>query len=205
METTIYTCCSKCRKPLLHPVARPTHAGRPSGSYAFCVTCKASATACSIWCVLRIEPIESALTCKLRCSHLPVRSLLFQCPVCLHGGHRNCYQQYYLRRPLQELPSVPTVTAATNAPETHRSTPTTPESKFRGRAISRSVDGDGSDDGVSSRDGEEGRFGFRGPDSNVIDTKNTLLGHPCAAGCGHYCWAANEALPYSPDQELRLG
>ena len=81
METTIYTCCSKCRKPLLHPVARPTHAGRPSGSYAFCVTCKASATACSIWCVSRIEPIESALTCKLRwqSSPCPFASLPMPC------------------------------------------------------------------------------------------------------------------------------
>ena len=131
-------------------------------------------------------------------SHLPVRALLFQCAVCMHGGHRSCYQQYYLRRPLEELPL-----AMPSAPptETHRSTPTTPESKLRGRAISRSVDGDGSDDGISSRDGEDGRL--RGHDSHVIDTKN-ILGHPCAAGCGHYCWAANEALPYSADQELRF-
>lgn len=25
-----------------------------------------------------------------------------------------------------------------------------------------------------------------------IGRRRKLAGHPCAAGCGHYCWAANE-------------
>ncbi|KAJ3553400.1 hypothetical protein NM688_g3633 [Phlebia brevispora] len=170
METTIYTCCGKCRKPLLHPVTKLVHSGKPSGSYAYCTNCKESPTRCSI-------------------CHLPVRALLFQCPVCLHGGHQACYQQYYVRRPLTELP---TTGSPASVPDAHHSTPTTPESKHRGRAISRSVDGEGSDDGFSSRDGEDGRY--RNHELVGVEPKNVLLGRPCAAGCGHYCWAANEAV-----------
>lgn len=79
--------------------------------------------------------------------------------------------------------------------DARRSTPTTPESKFRGRGMSRSVDGEGSDDGVSSRDGEDGRS--RGHEPSGVEARNAILGHPCATGCGHYCWAANEVLLYS--------
>ena len=127
-------------------------------------------------------------------SHLPVRALLFQCPVCLHGGHRACFQEYYLRRPLQELPSL---SPAPTVSDLHRSTPTTPESKLRGRPISRSGEGDGSDDGMSSRDGDEGRYRVH-ESTDIVEIKGAIIGHPCAAGCGHYCWAANEAV-YAPD------
>lgn len=91
-----------------------------------------------------------------------------------------------------------------NLSDTHRSSPTTPESKHRGRAMSRSVDGEGSDDGLSSRDGEDGKY--RNNEVVSVETKNDILGHPCAAGCGHYCWAANEGLLLNiSDQDVRFG
>ncbi|KAG0696918.1 hypothetical protein DFH29DRAFT_179286 [Suillus ampliporus] len=89
------------------------------------------------------------------CSHLPVRTLLFQCSVCMHGGHQECYRRYYMERPMVDIPA---------------------SSSARGRSLIRERDDD-------MEEGEEvtsceGRL------------ERTLAGHPCAAGCGHYCWAA---------------
>lgn len=88
-------------------------------------------------------------------SHLPVRTLLFQCSVCSHGGHQDCYRRFYMERPMVELP-VPLVT--------------------RGRQLQREQDGE--------NEGEEGR--------RVSESagERRITGHPCAAGCGHFCWAA---------------
>ncbi|OBZ65249.1 WD repeat-containing protein 24 [Grifola frondosa] len=72
LQTTIYTTCRRCRKPIQLPVTGIFHAGRPSGSYAYCLACKDNITRCSI-------------------CHLPVRALMFQCPICMHGGHQECY------------------------------------------------------------------------------------------------------------------
>jgi hypothetical protein len=38
-------------------------------------------------------------------SRLPVRTPLFQCAVCSHGGHQACYREYYMRQPMVNLPN----------------------------------------------------------------------------------------------------
>ncbi|KAJ8489981.1 hypothetical protein ONZ51_g2575 [Trametes cubensis] len=83
LQTTIYVSCAKCRKPMLQPAGPMVRAGRPSGSFAYCTACRTNVTKCSI-------------------CHLPVRALMLQCPVCLHGGHQDCYQKYY-ERPAEEV------------------------------------------------------------------------------------------------------
>lgn len=99
-----------------------------------------------------------------------------------------------------KLPITPSLVSTS---DTHQNSPTTPDSKRRGRAMSRSVDGEGSDDGLSSKDGDDGKF--RTPETINLEAKNDILGHPCAAGCGHYCWAANEALLLNvPDPDARF-
>ena len=74
METTLYTSCGRCRKPILLPSAgtvlttTPTDATtpdqkakltlepkprpKPAGNYAYCLACKQSSSKCSIWSVL---------------------------------------------------------------------------------------------------------------------------------------------------------
>lgn len=105
-------------------------------------------------------------------SRLPVRSLLFQCSVCAHGGHQACYRSYYMERPMVELPrSFPQVTA------------------IRVRSVTRTSplgsEGDDDDSSTTSEIPLESH-------SPVHDGQSgKLLGHPCAAGCGHFCWAVN--------------
>ncbi|KAF9235674.1 hypothetical protein BU15DRAFT_89510 [Melanogaster broomeanus] len=108
LETVIYTTCGKCRKSV---IAVRTRNPLVKGTHAICAACKEAVVRCSI-------------------CHLPVRTLLFQCSVCSHGGHQECYRRYYMERPMVELP-VPS-----------------------------------------------------------IARERSLAGHPCAAGCGHFCWAA---------------
>lgn len=47
-ETTIYTMCHKCRKPLLHAHHAKSD-DKPNGGFAYCNNCLAPATICSIW------------------------------------------------------------------------------------------------------------------------------------------------------------
>ncbi|GJE95841.1 hypothetical protein PsYK624_120310 [Phanerochaete sordida] len=171
VETTIHSVCRKCGKNLLgaRPM-RPDWDGTPIGSFAYCKSCRSPVTTCSI--------------CRL-----PVRALLFACAVCMHGGHQACYQQYYLNRPLIQMTSAPT---AGSNPSSQSDSPATDAPRLR-RAASKTGDGEGSDDGAgSARDGEEGSLAIRFPDG--VESKPMLSGHPCAAGCGHYCWATNEPL-----------
>ncbi|KDR78745.1 hypothetical protein GALMADRAFT_244288 [Galerina marginata CBS 339.88] len=164
LETTIYTSCGKCRKPLLLPAG--TFSGRAinQGAFSYCLGCKTSVVMCSI--------------CQL-----PVRSLLFQCSVCNHGGHQACYRQYYMEQPMVDLPSsfLP------------------PNSHFRGRTSLRNPPSNLEDDAGSSLSLQSSLMDFPAAQSPVPTLRSaTLAGHPCAAGCGHFCWAANrdsEELP----------
>ncbi|KAH7923852.1 hypothetical protein BV22DRAFT_1067906 [Leucogyrophana mollusca] len=130
LETVIYTACGRCRKPM-------TATSKSKGAYTLCAACQA----------------------VVRCSicHLPVRTLLFQCSVCTHGGHQECYWQYYMTRPMVEL-GLPLAS--------------------RGRTIAREEDGD------------EGGEGPTRPAASMWRNEAGIVGHPCAAGCGHFCWAA---------------
>lgn len=130
LETIIYTACGRCRKPILLSRARTA-----TGAHALCSTCKSAVVKCSI-------------------CHLPVRTLLFQCSVCTHGGHQECYRRYHMGRPMVDIPT---------------------SLSARGRSLIRERDDNGEDgDEVTCSEGRGER---------------TLAGHPCAAGCGHYCWA----------------
>ncbi len=63
----------------------------------------------------------------------------------------------------------------------------------RGRSVARSSTGTVVDDDSSSTISAVSTV-----DAQASETTNTLMGkmsnfigHPCAAGCGHFCWAAN--------------
>ncbi|KAG2139627.1 uncharacterized protein EDB93DRAFT_1298463, partial [Suillus bovinus] len=98
LETIIYTACGRCRKPILLSRARTV-----TGAHALCTTCKSAVVKCSI-------------------CHLPVRTLLFQCSVCTHGGHQECYRRYHMGRPIVDIP---------------------PSLSARGRSLLRERDNDG--------------------------------------------------------------
>ncbi|KAI9063837.1 hypothetical protein FKP32DRAFT_1571226 [Trametes sanguinea] len=171
LQTTIYTTCGKCRKPFVLPAGPMVRSGRPSGSYAYCTNCKGNVVKCSI-------------------CHLPVRSLLYQCSVCLHGGHQECYRAYYYSpKPPEEITPPP-------VPPSLR-VGRTPEREFgRGRALSRTgstVAGDTeSEDGGSAHGDGDGTTGSYSSAKGVLMSSTKTWGHPCAAGCGHHCWIAND-------------
>ncbi|KAI6119652.1 hypothetical protein EDD17DRAFT_1605846 [Pisolithus thermaeus] len=126
LETTIYTACGRCRKPILGFRTSPTS----RGAFAFCSSCRVPVVRCAI-------------------CHLPVHTLLFQCAVCTHGGHQECYRRYYMERPMDPLPSS-----------------TVSRGQLR---VTTDVVGSAQVNGKGER---------------------YLAGHPCAAGCGHFCWVA---------------
>ncbi|KAH7915025.1 hypothetical protein BJ138DRAFT_998811, partial [Hygrophoropsis aurantiaca] len=130
LETVIYTTCGRCRKPI-------TSTNKSKGAFTLCASCRTTVQ-CSI-------------------CHLPVRTLLFQCSVCAHGGHQECYWQYYMTRPMVEL-GLPLAN--------------------RGRTITREEDGEGNGDNAAHSV------------VSVWQKEAGIVGHPCAAGCGHFCWAA---------------
>ncbi|KAI0044133.1 WD40 repeat-like protein [Auriscalpium vulgare] len=143
LQTTVYISCGRCEKPIVVQ----------QGS-SFCTTCRNFSAVCSI-------------------CHLPVRSMLFHCAVCSHGGHQDCYRRYYMERPMVEIarPPTPPPTATTH----------------RGRSVSRSST-------VTTVEDGEPWEGRTDPVtlSNSLPLARPLMGHPCAAGCGHFCWVANE-------------
>ncbi|KAI0317396.1 hypothetical protein OF83DRAFT_146560 [Amylostereum chailletii] len=120
-------------------------------------------------------------TCKvptLVCSicRLPVRSMAFHCPVCAHGGHLGCYHRYYNARPPTEIvppPSPPPSESGGVA-------------GHRGRSVSRSSTTTVLDDTNPAFD----EIRTDRPPSPALP--KSLIGHACAAGCGHLCWASND-------------
>ncbi|TRM56232.1 hypothetical protein BD626DRAFT_441257 [Schizophyllum amplum] len=98
---------------------------------------------------------------------LPVRGLLFHCALCGHGGHQTCYRAYYLPRPMVEIPDG-------GLPES------------RGRSLTRP-----DADVAAAADGStEAGGGSRSP----VAMAPVLAGHPCATGCGHFCWATGAVV-----------
>lgn len=108
-------------------------------------------------------------------SHLPVKSLLFQCAVCSHGGHQACYRRFYTEMPLVPLPG-----PQSPLPGSPLRLPPRPR-----RSSSRSKDRESDD----QTDIVVLDYSF--DTSTVAPTPRQLMGHPCAAGCGHFCWVAN--------------
>jgi hypothetical protein len=110
-------------------------------------------------------------------SHLPVKTMLFQCAICSHGGHQACYRRFYAEIPLALLP-------APQSPSPG-SPMKFPPRLYRSASVSRSKDREGDDatDIVALDDSFD--------TSTVTPAPRQLMGHPCAAGCGHFCWVAN--------------
>ncbi len=108
-------------------------------------------------------------------SRLPVRTMLFQCPICNHGGHQACYRDYYIQYPMFDLPT--TLPSPRNV---------------RGRQLPKrpppSVVEDDSASTISHSSAVEAPVM-----QNLEEPSRTakLRGHPCAAGCGHFCWAVS--------------
>jgi WD repeat-containing protein 24 len=120
--------------------------------------------------------ISQMLIRNIAHSHLPVKSMLFHCPVCSHGGHQACYRQFYTEMPLVLLPPPPR--------------PPSPGSPLKlphhpCRSASRSKDGDYED--VTDIAVPDDPFDT----ATVTPAPRQLMGHACATGCGHFCWIAN--------------
>ncbi|KAI0263800.1 hypothetical protein BC834DRAFT_1042684 [Gloeopeniophorella convolvens] len=143
LQTTVYISCGRCGKLI------PAQA---NGSV--CANCKLPAAQCSI-------------------CHLPVKSMLFQCAICSHGGHQSCYRRFYTEKPMVALLSPPP-----HSPVTPSKRPRRP-----GRSTSRSNDSEG--------DGADAVPEYAPEPPAIVPAPRQLVGHPCAAGCGHFCWAAN--------------
>ncbi|KAH8118718.1 WD40 repeat-like protein [Phellopilus nigrolimitatus] len=149
VETVISTVCATCHKPIMQPVTgQAGGSGRTWTGYSYCLKCKKAVIECTI-------------------CHLPVRTALFVCAVCSHGGHRNCYHRYYKKRPMVEL-------ASSTSESRGRRIPKMPSTLF----------GD-IDENPPNAD--------EAASSGYIPTVR-VMGHPCAAGCGHFCWAASEKM-----------
>jgi len=95
---------------------------------------------------------------------------MFHCPGCMHGGHQKCYKEYYSTRTVEPLP-----------------TPAPSQSPTRPRASSTSVVG--SED-EPTPPGSEIRDVLVSGIARSLSLRGQLSGYPCAAGCGHYCWAS---------------
>ncbi|KAF8960014.1 hypothetical protein BDZ97DRAFT_1922438 [Flammula alnicola] len=172
--TIIYTSCGKCRKPLLLPAGSFNGNAISKGGFSYCLACKAPCVMCSI--------------CRL-----PVRTLLFQCSICNHGGHQACYRQYYLQQPMVDLPTsfLPNDSRGRTS---IRKPPASVEDDSSSTISSHSSVADTSvsqNDASSTTSIPSGMPDTSAAQSPVHASSRTLVGHPCAAGCGHYCWAAN--------------
>ena len=210
LETTVYTSCGRCRKPLIHPAPagpaltttptsnavprgiKSTTIEKPRGNYAFCNKCKEATTKCSIWLVIFLVVPVPNLT-VLFYSHLPVRALLFKCPVCMHGGHHECYSAYYARIPMVSVPKVQPPSMTSKQTQINASSSPSSQPATRERRMSRSGEPGSVEDGEATSSTE----GQSEPGVGVRD--EAIMGRPCAAGCGHFCWAANEGLYARPD------
>ena len=117
------------------------------------------------------------LTSVVLFSRLPVRTLLFLCAVCDHGGHQSCYREYYTRQPMVDIPSaLPQLTEPKDHPSTRN----------------QQNNEDDSVSMISSQSYLFDPFAFESPLQIHRNPKSPrIAGHPCAAGCGHLCWAAN--------------
>ncbi|KAF7294862.1 WD-REPEATS-REGION domain-containing protein [Mycena indigotica] len=132
IETQIHTSCGNCRKPLVISAGTPAAGQLVKGGFAFCIGCSSNCVTCAI--------------CRL-----PVRTLLFQCEICQHGGHQACYRRLLFQQTMAPIAS--------------------PVLEKRGRRRARD-------------------------NNNDESAGESLQGHRCPAGCGHFCWAAMaEARP----------
>lgn len=121
------------------------------------------------------------LLCNSLHSHLPVKGTTYQCAICSHGGHQDCYRHFFLRHPPREMPS-------SHAPQS-RLAPQRRRSRSQTRTETSTADGEDDDTSTTVASVDSHRdVVFPVPATR----KTKVLGYACAAGCGHFCWAAAE-------------
>ncbi|CAE7090273.1 unnamed protein product [Rhizoctonia solani] len=176
ISTTIYSACGRCGKTL--PIVTQSENGA-RGQSAFCAKCKRFASKCAI--------------CRL-----PVKGLYFMCLECSHGGHQECYRSYYLSRPLVNLDgSSTTANSRTNTTLENEGRGGTPSTQPLGLDAEKSFDDTASVKTEKTQDTLITDSGNRNSmELPAQESKSSVdwspRGHPCAAGCGHYCWASND-------------
>ena len=76
-------------------------------------------------------------------------------------------------------------------------------SEDRGRSLNRMVqqerskEDDSDSTSIMSTRSESSVLGTSAPSPTRTESSNAtprIMGHPCASGCGHFCWAANMLL-----------
>ncbi|ELU37910.1 hypothetical protein AG1IA_08055 [Rhizoctonia solani AG-1 IA] len=133
-------------------------------------------------------------------SRLPVKGLYFMCLECSHGGHQECYRSYYLSRPLVNVDG--SSTAANSRTSTIlESDPKsgTPSMQSLGLGAetekafddAASVKTEKTQDTLITDSGNRNSMELPAQDGKS-SAEWSPRGHPCAAGCGHYCWASND-------------
>jgi WD repeat-containing protein 24 len=168
--------CGRCGKPIL-----PQQVG------SMCANCRSPAARCSIWFVpFSLLPILTKKHHFLKIknhvpptSHLPVKSMLFHCTVCSHGGHQACYRRFYAEMPMIVLPTP----HPPSPPSPLIKQPVPPPPPDRSASRSKDRGGDDVADIVLDHSIDASTI--------VPPAPRQLMGHSCAAGCGHVCWVAN--------------
>ncbi|EJD41071.1 hypothetical protein AURDEDRAFT_186730 [Auricularia subglabra TFB-10046 SS5] len=178
LHTSISLSCGRCKKPL--EGSSFLESQQPAGvrSFTLCRSCRQGGARCSI--------------CRL-----PVQGLMILCPVCTHGGHQDCMRKYYPQQPMRAMPQpdLPAHPGQHVHAHLHRDASPHQVSLLTAAAPSRagsmlsttSTSASATstyytaDSSEKERDREEPR-----------ERTRPLMGHPCAAGCGHFCWVAND-------------
>ncbi|KAH8825127.1 hypothetical protein DL96DRAFT_1670347 [Flagelloscypha sp. PMI_526] len=165
-ESTLYTTCSRCRKPLLHPTRSSPDGSLTKGGFAYCLVCR-------------------------KFSRFIFPFILFSstAPFAATGGHQTCYRDYFLSRPLVPLP-IRRTTLENLEESTQESSHTDTEDDTSSSVGSHS--GSASSTATVAIDLDTGL--------RLESTKSGgMLGHLCAAGCGHYCWVVPNKEPQNPE------
>ena len=153
------------------------------GHFPYCSTCQVPCMICSIWYITFELSLPTVSNNTLKYSRLPVRTMLFQCSVCHHGGHHACYRNYYARYPMLDLPT-----------SFHQEPMASDDAvvSYSARQPPPSVPCVADDDSASTVSGPSTTFEVPAMESpREVQIRNKLRGHLCAAGCGHFCWAAS--------------
>lgn len=156
---------------------------------------------CAIWCVSYLSWYLCSVLKSTSNSQLPVRTLLFQCSVCKHGGHQACYRDYYAHGPNVEIGASrysdpPPVDAplTLTLPNLDDGPPGTPGTPRRHSSIGLEGDSGPTGSGSNSIVDLPSVRAAASTSFHAGEKRSRLLGYPCATGCGHVCWASNVGL-----------
>ncbi|EJU02994.1 hypothetical protein DACRYDRAFT_99424 [Dacryopinax primogenitus] len=178
-NTRFDSSCARCRKALRGEALPRGTQGNP-GNYLYCKNCHRMASRCAI-------------------CHLPSKGLFFLCPTCGHGGHEECYRDYYLFHPMDNVhivlqssqslqqqswnsrQSISLSMSDSNLlDEDDRTGRTTNPKRLRRAPPGRVHPVEAADD--TDDEAQKARYW----DRKRKMTRKVLLGHPCVAGCGHF-------------------